>query len=111
MAAGQEGIEKGTRTGVPGGARLTRPKTDLDTPLSEEEKAKYAEVLGRPAPAAPDGGGPGTALVADDGPQTRQLIAFSLERLGLRTHEVGDGADALRALKARPYGLLALDLM
>ncbi len=54
------------------------------------------------APAAPRArrGSGETILVAEDEPMVRQLVVRTLERLGYRCLEAGDGAEALRMLQA-----------
>ena len=49
-------------------------------------------------------------LVADDDPHIREVIAFALEKAGMITHAVADGAAALRAFEQRTPGLVVLDV-
>jgi two-component system OmpR family response regulator len=49
-------------------------------------------------------------LVADDDPHIREVIAFALEKAGMVTQAVADGAAALRAFEQRTPGLVVLDV-
>ena len=55
--------------------------------------------------------GPLEVLVVDDEPMVREVVARYLERDGMRVHEVGDGDDALRWLRAHRPDLVVLDVM
>ena len=52
-----------------------------------------------------------TALVVDDDPDIRKLIATILGRLGFTVTQASDGRDAIRRLDANKPSLLCLDLM
>ena len=75
-------------------------------------------VLPPAASAVPDGplgallapGEPARALVVDDEPRLRQLLARVLAREGFECREAGDGAEALRVLDAWPAPLVMSDL-
>lgn len=49
-------------------------------------------------------------LVADDDPHIREVICFALEKAGMRTAAVSDGAAALRAIERRTPDLVVLDI-
>src|SRR5262245_46394858 len=49
-------------------------------------------------------------LVADDDPHIREVICFALEKAGMTTTAVGDGAAALREFTRRTTELLVLDV-
>jgi two-component system OmpR family response regulator len=49
-------------------------------------------------------------LVADDDPHIREVICFALEKAGMKTVSVADGAAALRAIERRPPDLVVLDI-
>ncbi|MGO4837512.1 response regulator transcription factor, partial [Rhizobiaceae sp. 2RAB30] len=49
-------------------------------------------------------------LVADDDPHIREVICFALEKAGMKTISVGDGATALREFERRPPDLVVLDV-
>lgn len=49
-------------------------------------------------------------LVADDDPHIREVICFALEKAGMKTISVGDGAAALREFERRPPDLMVLDV-
>ncbi len=51
-----------------------------------------------------------TILIADDDPHIRQLLAYALAKAGFETREVGDGDEALSAVKAHPPDLIILDI-
>jgi diguanylate cyclase (GGDEF)-like protein len=52
----------------------------------------------------------GTALVADDDGDFRQLLARRARRMGLTVTEVDSGAKALEAVAANPFDVLVLDV-
>ena len=52
----------------------------------------------------------GTALVADDDNDFRQLLARRARRMGLTVVEVDNGSRALEAVTAHPFDVLVLDL-
>ncbi|HMK07649.1 MAG TPA: diguanylate cyclase [Anaerolineales bacterium] len=52
----------------------------------------------------------GTALVADDDSDFRQLLARRARRMGLTVVEVDDGAKALEAVAGQPFDVLVLDV-
>jgi len=52
----------------------------------------------------------GTALVADDDNNFRQLLARRARRMGLTVVEVDNGSRALEAVTAHPFDVLVLDL-
>src|SRR6186713_332024 len=49
-------------------------------------------------------------LVADDDPHIREVICFALEKAGMVTAAVADGAAAIRAFERRPPELVVLDI-
>lgn len=49
-------------------------------------------------------------LVADDNPVNRRLLGILLERAGCTAWPVGDGAEALDALRAEPFDLVLMDV-
>ncbi|WP_292401192.1 response regulator, partial [Mesorhizobium sp.] len=49
-------------------------------------------------------------LVADDDPHIREIICFALEKAGMKTVAVSDGAAALQAIDRRPPDLVVLDI-
>jgi two-component system OmpR family response regulator len=49
-------------------------------------------------------------LVADDDPHIREIICFALERVGMKTVAVSDGAAALQAIERRAPDLVVLDI-
>ena len=63
-------------------------------------------------PQTPTGAGE-TILVVEDEPMVRQLVVRTLERLGYRCLEAGDGAEALRMLQAHgvPVAGVVTDLV
>ncbi len=50
-------------------------------------------------------------LIVDDEPMVREVVATYLERDGMRVHESGDGAEALRWLQTNQPDLVVLDVM
>jgi serine/threonine-protein kinase len=62
-------------------------------------------------PAAPAENGGRRALIADDDPVTRHLIAAVLRRNDIPYDEAENGADAVKQIKAHRYGLIFLDLL
>jgi PAS domain S-box-containing protein len=75
------------------GGRLT-PRRALEAPLAPQSVV--------PACAA-------RVLVADDNEVNQQLSLVMLERLGLRGDAVGDGEQALAALRQTPYAMILMD--
>src|SRR5437868_4167993 len=53
---------------------------------------------------------PHTILVADDDPHIREIICFALEKAGMKTLGVADGAAALQAVERRAPDLIVLDI-
>jgi two-component system OmpR family response regulator len=53
---------------------------------------------------------PHTILIADDDPHIREIICFALEKAGMKTVAVADGAAALRAIERRAPDLVVLDI-
>jgi two-component system OmpR family response regulator len=49
-------------------------------------------------------------LVADDDPHIREVICFALEKAGMKTSAVSDGAAALQAIERREPDLVVLDI-
>jgi two-component system OmpR family response regulator len=49
-------------------------------------------------------------LVADDDPHIREVICFALEKAGMKTQAVADGAAALQAIGRRAPDLVVLDI-
>jgi DNA-binding response OmpR family regulator len=53
----------------------------------------------------------GRALVVEDEPRIRELVAFHLRLEGLHCIETGDGEEALRLARSDRFDLIVLDLM
>jgi len=53
---------------------------------------------------------PHQILVADDDPHIREIICFALEKAGMKTQAVADGAAALQAIERRAPDLVVLDI-
>lgn len=53
---------------------------------------------------------PHNILVADDDPHIREIICFALEKAGMTTLGVADGAAALQAVERRAPDLIVLDI-
>ena len=52
---------------------------------------------------------PVRVLVAEDSPLNRQIALKQLEKLGYAADGVGDGTEALEALKRTSYGIILMD--
>ena len=50
-------------------------------------------------------------LVADDSERNREMLCHQLERQGYAATAVGDGREALRLLRTRPFDLVLLDVL
>jgi two-component system chemotaxis response regulator CheY len=50
------------------------------------------------------------ALVVDDSPAMRKQLCFALQRLGLRTAQAADGAQAWRQLQTATYDIIMTDI-
>ncbi|PIP84092.1 MAG: hypothetical protein CO113_14605 [Elusimicrobia bacterium CG_4_9_14_3_um_filter_62_55] len=105
-----EEIVRGPRIGVPGGAQAVRPNTRLETPLSPEEKAYYAGIIGEPQAPPPREDNKPVALVVDDEPRLRSIAREALEGIGLKVFEARDGVEALTQYASRTTDLLLLEL-
>ena len=55
-------------------------------------------------------GGPPSVLVAEDNPVNQRVVRLMLERLGCRPDVVGNGLEALDAVRARRYDLVLMDM-
>jgi two-component system OmpR family response regulator len=53
---------------------------------------------------------PHNILVADDDPHIREIICFALEKAGMKTAAVADGAAALQAVERSAPDLIVLDI-
>jgi two-component system chemotaxis response regulator CheY len=51
-----------------------------------------------------------TALVTDDSPTIRNMIAFTLKAIGVSTVEASDGQDALNKIESSNIDILIVDL-
>lgn len=51
-----------------------------------------------------------TALVTDDSPTIRNMIAFTLKAIGVTTIEASDGQDALNKIETASIDILIVDL-
>ena len=64
-----------------------------------------------PAAVPPVVTGPRRALVADDDPAARYLVASVLQRHHIAYDEVDNGADAVKMLKSNTYAFVFIDLL
>jgi serine/threonine protein kinase len=69
------------------------PAADMKTPISTPSKPR------------------GRALVADDDPATRYILAGILARHQIACDEAANGADAIKLLKSNEYALIFIDLL
>src|SRR5437867_12947406 len=93
-----------------------RSKTDCKKPVAKP--AVKRPKIGAPSVAMPRPPQPSQApiagqraLVADDDPATRSLIANILRQRRIAFDQAANGADAVKALKAHEYTLVFLDLL
>jgi serine/threonine protein kinase len=84
---------------------------DFETPAAPPSKEKVAtQPLAVAAPT--NSPVPGRrALIADDDPVTRYLIANILSANGFAFDEAANGADAVKCLKQNEYSIIFLDLL
>jgi two-component system chemotaxis response regulator CheY len=54
---------------------------------------------------------PKTALVVDDDPEIRKIVAIYLKRMGFEVTQAGDGRAAIKQLEAARPTLLCIDLV
>jgi len=101
LAAVQQGREPVKRTDMPT-SRTVRPAGP--PPIVVEPEAPKPKP---PATPPPDY----RALVADDDPTTRYILGGILARHSIKYDEAENGADAVKLLKSRRYGLMFLDLL
>jgi serine/threonine protein kinase len=64
-----------------------------------------------PTPIAKPAAPRGRALIADDDPATRYLIAGILSRHQIACDEASNGADAIKLLKSNEYAFIFIDLL
>jgi serine/threonine protein kinase len=91
--------------------RIDYKDFDLPAPPPTPEKEK---VMTQPLAVAPQAVKPipgRRALVADDDPVTRYLIANILSANGFVFDEAANGADAVKCLKQHEYSIIFLDLL
>ena len=68
-------------------------------------------AAGYTRPVADQAEAPRAALVVEDEPNIRELVALHLQLDGWTVSATGDGQDALRLARATPFDLVILDLM
>jgi PAS domain S-box-containing protein len=87
-------------------------EVDVDTLPDDTEPAdppqRPATAGAAPAPAPADGL---SILVAEDNPMSRVMMQEMLTELGHKVTTTPDGLAALRAIEARPYDLVFMDVM
>jgi signal transduction histidine kinase/ActR/RegA family two-component response regulator len=91
---------------------------DLRAPVRRSDVARAlrgvwgaAERSSRPTPSHVGlAGGPPSVLVAEDNPVNQRVVRLMLERLGCRPDVVGNGLEALDAVRARAYDLVLMDM-
>ncbi len=113
----EEEVESGTvdittNVGVPTGPKFTRTKSNIDTPLSEEELKKFEALLGPQTgieDKIPERGTP-LVVVADDDPDARFFESRALAQFDFACVEVEDGKEALKKVLADRPDLLLVDL-
>lgn len=84
------------------------PPTVLREPVRTQAPAPAPASSTAPSPASR---GPQRALVADDDPAARYLIASVLTRNSIPFDEAANGADAVKLLKSHDYTLVFVDLL
>jgi len=88
----------------PSGSATTTP-TPVSQPSAEPSATPPPPAAPRPAPPRY------RALIADDDPATRYLLANVLRQRHIAFDEAENGADAVKFLKSNDYGLVFLDLL
>src|SRR5262249_27369214 len=100
-----------------GGVRAKCLSHHLFTPLSRVchiSIGRGATLVASPMSAnlSPEASAPrGRALVVEDEPHIRELVALHLKLEGLTIVEAGDGDEAVRLSEREPFDLVVLDLM
>jgi serine/threonine protein kinase/CheY-like chemotaxis protein len=87
---------------------------DFDIPAAPPPAPAKEKVLTQPLAVAPQTSTPVAgrrALIADDDPVTRYLIANILAANGFAFDEAANGADAVKCLKQNEYSIIFLDLL
>jgi serine/threonine protein kinase len=87
---------------------------DFDIPVIPPPAPAKETVLTQPLAVAPQTSTPVAgrrALIADDDPVTRYLIANILSANGFAFDEAANGADAVKCLKQNEYSIIFLDLL
>ncbi|HEX7828570.1 MAG TPA: serine/threonine-protein kinase [Thermoanaerobaculia bacterium] len=88
---------------------IAQKHVDAETPPRPNVTTKpQARPTPRPTPRPSK---PERALVADDDPAARYLIASVLTRYSIAFDEAANGADAVKLLKANDYSLVFVDLL
>ena len=89
---------------------LSRRAPAIATPRSAGHTIVLRRGVGLSGPGDTEQQMPHRILVADDDPHIREVICFALEKAGMATAAVADGAAALRAFERRTPELVVLDV-
>jgi PAS domain S-box-containing protein len=94
--------------GEQGSEFYLRVKLMLPEPAPSSSEEPIAEGLSVASASAASGGG--HILVVEDNPHNRAVARMYLEKLAYTYEEAGSGAEALRAMRERPFDAVLMDL-
>jgi signal transduction histidine kinase/ActR/RegA family two-component response regulator len=77
---------------------------EIPLPWREGRTEEQAILVDEPPPGAEQ-----TVLLVEDNPVNQTVIEAMLRSLGYQTQLVGDGAQALQAVREKPYGAILMD--
>lgn len=79
--------------------------------INSQSRAGFRRTIDRANASWRNGYQVSYILIADDNPDTRNILSRAFERAGLTCTAVADGTEALKAIQARPPALIITDLL